>query len=699
MGSRISKAVRQPHEADRSVAASSSQHHGKGPCQDKPLLPLITTEPSFRVDALMTAATSAHEQQPPVSDNDEAMDTQPQPLSWGAQSQAQLSNSISATGWPATSVPSDQHGHDGLGASVQQSQAPEPAPEVSQNQPLPTPPRVLPPPPPAEPLAPLPPPAPPVDPKISCITCCEEFSTDKEHSAILRPCRNCESTYCSQCVKDMFIKACREPSRMPPRCCNMLQLHVAIPYLTKAEAAEYRQKYEEWSTPNPFYCPVPSCSVFISPRLLPSTETSKKGKQRVDSVVGTPQPPVVACPECRTDICVKCRQLSHTTTVCNELAFGDDNETAALLKSWGYKRCPKCGNGVRRMLGCNHMQCLCGAAWCWVCQQPMDECGGNCYEDEDEDDEVNDDDEDEPETQNTDAPVVAVSDAGIAETIGEPSTQPEVESPPVAPTPSQPVLRPRNLDAGSPSYWESQGLDFGNEPAEDAPDRTWQCYHDFHTAKVSFEESIRNASTATGMECSRCWSHVHPEINLPGKVKAPGTKMVAGVGRERGHGHRGRWLGRAGRARGQLMRGDAAIGVAFSQSFGGVGEPMEGVEPTGNGTEESRVIDTYGRSITMADSSTVRPRRSSFSGLANVQPWTSINQPSELYSSSVPHDSHSRNYLSINLDGVADNMASTSPFSFAHECRWCGMLVCDTCRDTLLTAQKKSEELDEEVKG
>ncbi len=39
------------------------------------------------------------------------------------------------------------------------------------------------------------------------------------------------------------------------------------------------------------------------------------------------------------------------------------------------------------MFGCPHMQCLCGAHWCYYCQRSIDQCDGGCDEGEPEDDE------------------------------------------------------------------------------------------------------------------------------------------------------------------------------------------------------------------------------------------------------------------------------------------------------------------------
>ncbi|KAF2742763.1 hypothetical protein M011DRAFT_411870, partial [Sporormia fimetaria CBS 119925] len=188
-----------------------------------------------------------------------------------------------------------------------------------------------------------------VKPKLRCTICTDEYFADR----LLKPCY-CGAPFCPGCIKDMFIKACQDVTRMPPHCCRQFQISLAKPYLTETQLALFRRKYEEWSTANPFYCPVPRCSAFIPERLFKSAEHGK-GKQRADSVVGVPSASLVQCPDCQAIICTACRDLAHPGAACKELEMGLDKETAKLLKDWGYKRCPKCGHGVRRMFGCDHM--------------------------------------------------------------------------------------------------------------------------------------------------------------------------------------------------------------------------------------------------------------------------------------------------------------------------------------------------------
>lgn len=536
--------------------------------------------------------------------------------------------------------------------------------------------------------------------RLQCIICCEQFPEAEEHRTVIRPCKPCGSLFCSFCIRKMFVEATQNISRMPPRCCVQMQLHVAKPFLSEEELGAFREKFEEWRTENPLYCPVPTCSVFISNRLLPKRAggrvggTEEKGKQRVDSVIGTPDSPVVSCPSCSASICIQCRQLTHPNTMCAKLEFGVDEQTAELLKSWGYKKCPKCGNGVRRMFGCNHMECLCGAHWCWVCQDPMDECNGECYE---EDDHYDSDDEDEVEVP---APVaetqIVVNDdnreGAEAPTTAAPDvqTQPTQESTTSAPLPAPvPVpdrpRRPRNLDARSRHYWEDAGLNFGDEPSDEIQDRAWECSHSFSTAKAGYEEALLKAPTATGMECSRCWCTVYPEMELPNSVNAGGARMVSGISAR--FGGRGR-----GRGRGLIRRGGA---VAPRMMDGrpptmpwmhmtmppppGFSIPNPSPQPSQPAQRPYiAVVDTYGNSITTTEIN-IPDRRVSFETPRPTH--VDLDTAMDVYSSSMPNTQPSH----ISLFGK--EQGSREQFSFAYECSGCSMLVCENCKKELLTEQ------------
>lgn len=455
---------------------------------------------------------------------------------------------------------------------------------------------------------------------------------------------------------------------------------------------------------------------------------NQRGKQRVDSGIGTPTSPVIACPKCEVEICSNCRDFAHPDSTCRSLEFGIDKETAELLKSWGYKRCPKCGNGVKRMFGCNHMECRCGAHFCWVCLKSRDDCDGGCYDDDEEYDS-----EEEPDTEEEEARAADAGDADAPAAAGDGATQDaatrdagtgepaEGASNPPPPSP-QPSPRPRNLDGGSGRFWEEQDLDFGQEPTDDIQDRAWDCVHEFKTAKVSLEDSLRNVPSASNMECMKCWHTVHPEIEMPKSINTGGSRTVSADASRARIGTRG--ITRT-RRRGHLPAHDIRFPIFGSlpnsapqlpfQSQGlPATEPMDGVEYTCDRPEEDdldseTLIDTYGRVITTTEKHDDQRRASidvptlQFADEDEFEKpeWVKDFMTTRL---TIPSDDQ-QDVLDalqsrMDLDGAADtpppapaqkkplSLASDiSPFSFAYECRSCGLLVCNTCKENLLSAQ------------
>lgn len=58
------------------------------------------------------------------------------------------------------------------------------------------------------------------------------------------------------------------------------------------------------------------------------------------------------CPKCKTGICFDCKKIEHSGQACDNAAR---EEELAMLAKFGYKQCPRCGHGVRKMFGCSHV--------------------------------------------------------------------------------------------------------------------------------------------------------------------------------------------------------------------------------------------------------------------------------------------------------------------------------------------------------
>ena len=175
--------------------------------------------------------------------------------------------------------------------------------------------------------------------------------------AYLKPCRRCRQPTCYTCIKGLFAAAMSDHERMPIRCCGHVVYHNVLRDLVpQSEVDRYVKRYDEASTSNPFYCPVPTCSAFIPPRVLQVQMNHDR----------------ITCDSCSTTSCVKCKQVATSEHKC-----GPQDDRNIILKSFQYKICPKCGTGVMRMFGCAHVRCMCGSHWCWDCQRPINACYAN----------------------------------------------------------------------------------------------------------------------------------------------------------------------------------------------------------------------------------------------------------------------------------------------------------------------------------
>ncbi|ETI28226.1 hypothetical protein G647_00675 [Cladophialophora carrionii CBS 160.54] len=189
---------------------------------------------------------------------------------------------------------------------------------------------------------------PPADKKITCRICFSHLE-----GLYSTPCRRCKGPECYDCVATRFKTAVKDINRMPVTCCGSVMHHdVARGILSPAEIEEYKQKYDErMNTVDPLYCPVPTCSAFLPPRMFNQNETK------------------VSCHVCNTVVCTKCKLYARDGHTCDV-----EDPRKFILETFHYKLCPRCGTGVMKMYGCPHVRCQCGAHWCWDCQRPMNAC-------------------------------------------------------------------------------------------------------------------------------------------------------------------------------------------------------------------------------------------------------------------------------------------------------------------------------------
>eukprot|EP00013_Stygamoeba_regulata_P013604 CAMPEP_0177679986 /NCGR_PEP_ID=MMETSP0447-20121125/29921_1 /TAXON_ID=0 /ORGANISM="Stygamoeba regulata, Strain BSH-02190019" /LENGTH=562 /DNA_ID=CAMNT_0019189265 /DNA_START=21 /DNA_END=1709 /DNA_ORIENTATION=+ len=180
--------------------------------------------------------------------------------------------------------------------------------------------------------------------------------------------------YCKNCLKSHFATLIMDGRVNELSCPNPECDHVPCDEIIRRVCGlELYSKYQEFAVlvnlrknPNARWCPRKDCSA-VQVIEDPSTLVDNK----------------VTCHKCKTEYCFLCRKPFHPKVSCDD-ADGDpasDEESFAMyLKEQGakVKPCPRCGNGVEKNKGCNHMTCAtCQHGWCWLCLDPCS--GGDHY--------------------------------------------------------------------------------------------------------------------------------------------------------------------------------------------------------------------------------------------------------------------------------------------------------------------------------
>ncbi|KAL1600585.1 hypothetical protein SLS60_006971 [Paraconiothyrium brasiliense] len=304
---------------------------------------------------------------------------------------------------------------------------------------------------------------------------------------------------------------------------------------------------------------------------------------------------------------------------------------------------------------------------------------GDCDDDDDED--YSDYEPDEEEEEEETVPIAPAPPAwNLAHVFPHMSqTQEPTES--LEPTASQPpndtmtdstisTPRVRNLDGGSGAYWADQDLDFGDEPTDDYQDRSWDCYHDFGTARIKMKDAFRHDAQDYQMECMKCWATVHPEVVMPASARGGKSKITTAVSsasraiRIPSRRRTGMTQHARRRAMGSLrgtqsmdhLEATASLLSSSPASFSSAVIYHDSLQvehqQAFDGSAAARVVDLYGNTIATAQEENV--------------------------------DEHKPEWDQVGEDKSGLNFATNStPFSFAYECYDCGLLVCHRCKDAL----------------
>ncbi|KAF2708516.1 hypothetical protein K504DRAFT_355681, partial [Pleomassaria siparia CBS 279.74] len=188
----------------------------------------------------------------------------------------------------------------------------------------------------------------------SCLICGDSEAECTLHSA---PCGN--HYYCVDCLADHFKHATSNERLYPAQCCGAMFLSTDWEGILPHDVMQGYQSKEkgEYSIMKKYrvYCGNPSCAKFIHP---------------VSNVSEAFSTVTYAVCEfgCGHNTCVECRNVinddpaSHTCTVTEA-----DQKFKDAAEKEGYQECPECGHIVELADACNHIECVCGASFCYVC--------------------------------------------------------------------------------------------------------------------------------------------------------------------------------------------------------------------------------------------------------------------------------------------------------------------------------------------
>jgi hypothetical protein len=111
----------------------------------------------------------------------------------------------------------------------------------------------------------------------------------------------------------------------------------------------------------PIQCPHPSCRKLVADTYIESLITDPSVLKDFKNL-------------CKRDknqkYCRKCRETEHLGP-CKRI----NKKFAAVAKSNGFQRCPKCRRWIDKNGGCNNMSCVCGNTFCYGCGGIPCQCG------------------------------------------------------------------------------------------------------------------------------------------------------------------------------------------------------------------------------------------------------------------------------------------------------------------------------------
>lgn len=195
----------------------------------------------------------------------------------------------------------------------------------------------------------------------TCSACCDDGQ------CIRFPCGN--HLFCAQCLFQQVRHGLRDRSMLPLRCCRVeVQPGDAVDRaVAQMLSEESREKYQETMmmkiAKDVMYCPRADCGALIV------LDDFRASSLTLDGPHG--------CPKCQQALCFECKSEWHAGMTCAQYQWVAAKSKDAITKfclAMNWMRCFECGHVAEKKAGCNHITCICGAQFCYVCGMKWGEC-------------------------------------------------------------------------------------------------------------------------------------------------------------------------------------------------------------------------------------------------------------------------------------------------------------------------------------
>ncbi|KAF1963253.1 hypothetical protein CC80DRAFT_541197 [Byssothecium circinans] len=155
--------------------------------------------------------------------------------------------------------------------------------------------------------------------EYECSVCFEQYHAC---SIVTLPCHD---RYCLDCLKNLFVRATRDESLFPPRCCRKeIGIDLISHELTRAQLNAFKKAEVEYTTSDRTYCSNTTCGSFIPP---------------IDIMADK-----AFCTQCASETCTYCKKGFHQGLDCP--ADTALHQALSLAEREGWQRCYACDASV-----------------------------------------------------------------------------------------------------------------------------------------------------------------------------------------------------------------------------------------------------------------------------------------------------------------------------------------------------------------